>query len=160
MAGWRARKSHNNEGLWNLIYALEGCLCILKNCICWRLYCERSFRPLPTLPMFQPGLYSSIVKRGGRPATESFHGFGGIVRTRNSRNGGLTSTANAVGNRLANCVKPSFGGPRYSPFSISLKANVIRLDVATTCVKSEFGFLNSTSNSCSVVLLANVLLKC
>lgn len=127
--------------------------------ILWRLYCERSFGPLPALPMSQPGLNSSVVNRGGSPATESGHGFGGIVRTRNSRNGGLTSTANVVGNRLANYVNPSSGGPMYRPFSIRLKDSVIRFEVATTCMKSEFGFPNSISNSCSIVLLANVLLK-
>lgn len=64
-----------------------------------------------------------------------------------------------VGNRPPNSVKPSFGGPIYRPFSISLKANVICLDIVTARVKSAFGFPSCTSNSFSVLLLINVLPK-
>ena len=66
--------------------------------VLWRLYCKSSSGPLQTLPMRYPGLYSSMVKCSSRPATESGLGYGGIVQTRNKRNGGLTSTANVVGN--------------------------------------------------------------
>lgn len=109
--------------------------------------------------MSQPGLDSSVVNRGGRAATESGHGFGGIVRTRKSRNGGLTSTTYVVGNKLANSAKPSLGGPMYRPFLIRLKDSVIRFEAATIRMKSGFGSFNSKSNSCSVVLLANMLLR-
>ena len=57
-------------------------------------------------------------------------------------NGGLTSTANVVGNRPASWLKLFFGGPICRPFRISLKGNVICLDITMIRVKPGLGIPN------------------
>lgn len=105
----------------------------------WMLYSQGTLGPLPALPLFRPGLFSSVVNCGSSPATEIGQGLGVMYLTLKRRKGGRTSTANVVGNRLPNLADPSSGGPEYLPSWIGLKSRFIRLDNVIFMVRLGFG---------------------